>query len=1298
MSDKSFTGYEAIIPGGGLMGKLIRSYDWSPTSVGAIEGWSHSLKTAVSIMLNSRYPMFIWWGEESLNFYNDTYTPILGARHPTALGQPASQIWTDVWDTVSYQVEGVLQSGQAFWNEASMFVLERNGYLEETYFTFSYSPIFDDAGQVSGLLGVITEDTLRVLNDRRIKTLRELAAETLNAKTVKDAGEMAVRVLGNNPHDLPFALLYMVDETDTARLVATTGLDKGLSVSPLTIKLEKEDDLWSLNRALQSGKSQIIQLSESKYGQMPGGAWSEPSQLAVVLPLITSEQTVNGFLIVGVSPYREFDDNYQGFFDLVAGQITTAIANARAYEAEKQRAEALAELDRAKTAFFSNVSHEFRTPLTLMLGPLEDALFDTQAPLPPQQQQRIEVVQRNGLRLLKLVNTLLDFSRIEAGRVQAAYQPTDLATLTTELASVFRSAIEQASLELVVDCPALPEAVYVDREMWEKIVFNLISNAFKFTLEGKITVRLRWHHTVELTVEDTGVGIPPAELPRLFDRFYRVKDSQGRSFEGSGIGLSLVRELVELHQGTIEVMSILDKGSRFTVAIPTGSAHLPSDRILTKFDGTHYSDTSSESVPSQRREPPQRNFALNENPTDLDLASFNANPYVQEALSLLPNSSSSEIQPQVANIPAYCSPNLSAHILLADDNADMRDYLKRLLGCCYQVETVADGVAALDAVRTNPPDLILSDVMMPGMDGFELLRSLRSDPETQEIPIILLSARAGEESRIEGLEAGADDYLIKPFSARELLARIEATLKLAELRKTARRLRSQTETAEANLQNVLSSLRDGFYILDRNWNFVYINNRGLEIIDMKREAVVNRCIWELFTDAVDSDYYHRVHQAMAARITSKFDFYYPAFDRWFEHRVYPVPEGVAVLCADISDRKQIEQEREQLLARETEARSKAEELNRMKDEFLAIVSHELRTPLNPILGWSQLLTAGRLNPEQIAKGITIIQRNAKLQAQLIEDLLDVSRILRGKIELNKVSLNLANLISSAIATVELTARSKSISIIKDFEVDVVVSADAKRLQQVVLNLFSNAIKFTPQAGQITVKLDNIGRSARIQVIDTGQGIELEFLPYVFDLFRQADSASTRNFGGLGLGLAIVRNLIELHNGSIEVESPGKDRGATFTVELPLESTKNNEVLGDSPALNSSVPPKQLQNIKVLAVDDEIDSLSLLAFILEKESAEVTTVTSAKKAIAILSESTFDLLISDIGMPETNGYELMRQIRAMKSPVATIRAIALSAYAGESDRQQALDAGFQRHIVKPFEIDNFISTVTNLLEH
>ena len=683
-------------------------------------------------------------------------------------------------------------------------------------------------------------------------------------------------------------------------------------------------------------------------------------------------------------------------------------------------------------------------------------------------------------------------------------------------------------MKFVVDCPSLPEAVYVDRDLWEKIVFNLISNAFKFTLSGSITVRLRWQKTeVELSVKDTGIGIPPAELPNLFKRFHRVKGSRGRSFEGSGIGLSFVKELVELHQGSIKVFSILDKGSRFTVAIPTGSSHLPSERILDK-------------------------------PSELDLSLENTNSYLKQALGWLQNPVTPQIEREFTmELPTPASCNFPARILLVDDNQDMRDYLARLLDSCYEVETVTDGMAALNAVQNNPPDLILSDVMMPGMDGFTLLRSLREQPQTQEIPIILLSAKAGEESRIEGLEAGADDYLIKPFSARELLARIEATLKLAELRRTARTLRQQTETAEANLQNVLSSLRDGFLTLDRNWCYTYVNDRQLEIISKTREEVMGKNVWHIFPDLVDTEFYDRAEQVMLSRIPLLFEYYYPTWERWFENRIYPIPDGIAILCAEITERKQIEREREQLLIGEKAARNKAEELSRLKDEFLAIVSHELRTPLNPILGWSELLAAGRLDAEQTTRAIDIVRRNAKLQAQLIEDLLDVSRILRGKIKLDLVSVNLVNVIKAAISTVRLTADAKSIELITNFDPDLgSVLGDFRRLQQIIWNLLSNAIKFTPEGGRVTVTLRKVAQNASIEVSDTGEGIEPQFLPHIFDRFRQADSTSTRNFGGLGLGLAIVRYLTKLHHGSISVSSPGEGQGATFTVLLPLEPIAN----------------------------------------------------------------------------------------------------------------------------------------------
>jgi PAS domain S-box-containing protein len=434
-----------------------------------------------------------------------------------------------------------------------------------------------------------------------------------------------------------------------------------------------------------------------------------------------------------------------------------------ARQAQELRAlnERLRELDRLKTEFFSSVSHEFRTPLTLLLDPIEDGLADTTAPLPPAQRERQEVAHRNAMRLLRLVNTLLDFARIEAGRVDAVYEPVDLAALTADLASVFRSAMERAGLTLIVDCPTLAEAVYVDRDMWEKIVLNLVSNAFKFTFEGAITVTLRpAGDTVELRVRDTGTGIAAGELPHLFERFHRVRGARGRTHEGSGIGLALVQELVKLHGGTVGVTSELGRGTTFTVALPVGRAHLPPDRI------------------GATRPRPLRYTALG------------ATPYVEEALRWLPDEAAPDLAaPSRGPLRVRPAPGESdirrARILWADDNADMRDYVRRLLGGSYDVEAVVDGKAALAATRAHPPDLVLADVMMPQLDGLELLRELRRHPETRALPVILLSARAGEESRIEGFEAGADDYLIKPFSARELLARVAAHLEIARLRHQA---------------------------------------------------------------------------------------------------------------------------------------------------------------------------------------------------------------------------------------------------------------------------------------------------------------------------------------------------------------------------------------------------------------------------------------------------------------------------------------------------------------------------------
>ena len=553
------------------MGQRIRAHDWAATPLGPVETWPQSLRSAVSILLPSRAQIVLFWGSELITLYNDAYAPVLGAKHPWALGRPAHECWHEVWHVLGPLFEGVVSTGEAFWAKEHPFFLHRQGFLEETYFDVSYDPVRIEDGSVGGIFCIVSEQTGRVLGERRLHTLRELGTRTATAKNVAEVCWEAAAALALDPADMPYSLLYLFDaQTGRAELIGRGGVALEALACPHEIVLA---DCEALAAACEG---RVIEVETAVFvSQAPETA----AEHVLVLPITLGTQAV-GALVAGVSRFLRLAGDYRDFFDLAAARIAAAIANARAYEEERRRAEVLAELDRAKTTFFSNVSHEFRTPLTLLLSPLEDLLALSESQFLPAHRELLTIMQRNGLRLQKLVNTLLDFSRLEAGRMQAMYEPTDLAALTVDLASTFRSACERAELRLVVDCPMLPAPVYVDQDMWEKVVLNLLSNAVKYTFAGEITITLRQAgDVVELAVRDTGIGIPTAELPHLFERFHRVAGARGRTQEGTGIGLALVQELVQLHGGSVRVESALGRGSTFCVSIPTGMAHLPADRI-----------------------------------------------------------------------------------------------------------------------------------------------------------------------------------------------------------------------------------------------------------------------------------------------------------------------------------------------------------------------------------------------------------------------------------------------------------------------------------------------------------------------------------------------------------------------------------------------------------------------------------------------------------------------------------------------------------------------------------------------
>jgi PAS domain S-box-containing protein len=767
MSVGEESGQRAAFPGTSRMAARMRDFDWASSPLGEPESWPASLTTAVRICLTSRFPMIVWWGPELRFLYNDAYLPLLGTKHP-ALDKPGAQVWAEIWHIIGPMLDSVMTTGEATWSEDLLLPMNRHGYWEETYWTYSYSPVHDDEGTVRAVFTAVTDTTERVIGERRLAILRELGARASVAHTVGEACELVARVLGRAGADVPYAAIHVRDGDGALALAAVTPGGEGAGS-------------WPLAEVLADGVPRTV--AGGTFGALPSGGWSTPPAEAMVLPLPgDAGDAPTGVIVLAASAGHALDESYRTFLGLVAQQTTALVNGAIAYQAQQQRAEELAALDAAKTTFFANISHEFRTPLTLILGPVAE-LREELGDAGDRVREEVEVIHRNALRLGRLVNNLLDFSRIEAGRMQARFEPVDLATFTTELASVFRAAVERAGLAFDVDCGPVGEPVHVDRGLWEKVVFNLLSNAVKFTFDGaiRVTTARDGAHAV-VAVSDTGIGIDAAELPRLFERFHRIPSARARSNEGSGIGLALVRELVGMHGGTVAVESTPGAGTTFRIRLPLGTRHLPAEHVVTQSSAGR-------------------------------AAAETAEPYVQEALRRLPDGGD-------ATRPARAPEAADARVLVADDNADMRDYLVRLLRDDYAVTAVHDGVEAFAAAYREPPDLIISDVMMPRLDGLGLVAELRGDPRTAAVPVLLLSARAGQEAAVDGLAAGADDYLVKPFSARELLARVQATIRLARLRTQHSRWRAA----------MIESLQEGFFVCDSDGHVVEINTAFTELL------------------------------------------------------------------------------------------------------------------------------------------------------------------------------------------------------------------------------------------------------------------------------------------------------------------------------------------------------------------------------------------------------------------------------------------------------------------------------------
>ncbi len=1450
MSEKKFDKYKDniknIFAGGGEMGARMRATDWSQTPLGAIETWSNSLKTAVSICLNSRFPMVIWWGRELVLLYNDGWRPILGAnKDKIALGSRGKDVWAEIWDVLGPMFAQVLDTGEATWNDDGLLLVNRYGFTEEAYFTWSYSPIRDDDGRIGGVFTAVTETTRRVIGERRLRTLRDLGERTAETETADEACAAAIRTLAENPKDLPFAALYLIDrEGKTAELCETAGIEKETLASPKSIEIGGEFDIWNFQKVLRSGKSEIIGELEAKFGKMPGGAWNDAPDKAIVLPLAKAgtSDDLTGFLVAGLSPNLAFDDDYRAFSELVAGHITTVITNARALESEaniryqKTLLEALnesvldgilivspegrmlhfnqhfldiwnfpAEIIESQSDeaalnwaanqtvnpadFLARVSAAYEQPdaqvreeLSMKDGRVYErfgaSIYDGEKRLGwawtfrnITERKRAEL---NSQFLVKLdaqlnrltepeeieqcvvdnlgayfdiercyfghingeqITVIREFSRRGAG-VSADYRLADF--FSPEAIERFCSGIPLIVSDVKTDPRTAESAAnYATPEIRAFITtpvlyqgewvstFNIVSRMPRIWREDELElvreVSVRVYPHIERARAAKALQKSEAHLSVVFarakvglseisvnGRFRRVNDELcrilGRTREEIlKLTVADITHAEDMPPGVKSLNHLIETGEPVSFnkrfLRPNGEI-VWANSTLSLLDVAQNAERTILAVTVDLTERRKAEQAERERNRQLDLL---ARTSQQLILSGKPDTAL--LQTVFDDVRESIGTEFFFNFLIGDEpetlylaasgglSQEQKDFFATIHFGEYLCGMVAERrerciVENLQECEFSEADALRkAGVLCYG--GFPLIAHHRligtiafatrtrthfREGELQMVQTVCDQVAATlERSRIEGQLRESEERFARAFNSSPLSVTITSlkTGKLVEVNETFVELTGYSRaeaigrtTAELGLwsnppdrsKEMTAVLRQGHI---RNIEYVFRMKNGTEIVGLLSAELLE----------IGGE------------------------------------QCALTVIQDITDRKQVEKEREKLLEQEQILRRQAEEANRLKDEFLATVSHELRTPLNAILGWATIVRQNNFDAKIMRRAFEIIERNSRNQNQIISDILDVSRIITGKLKLNLKPLELSKIIRAAIDTVHPAIAAKRIRLETHLEPDfAAIPGDGDRLQQIFWNLLSNAVKFTPEGGSIKVRLEYRQDYAKIVVADSGSGIAPEFLAFVFDRFRQADGSANRAHGGLGVGLAIVRNLVELHGGNVAAESGGQDRGSTFTVHLPLsaryaESDADDLIIftnSEKPSESVDNPRGKLNKLKILIVDDEADALELTAFILTEQGAEVFTADSADKALEILKSENPEILISDIGMPEKDGYQLIREIKKQSDgqnrPAA---AIALTAYAGETDNRRILQAGYQACLPKPVEPAELIEKIIEL---
>ncbi|WVQ90544.1 hypothetical protein IAS59_004324 [Cryptococcus gattii] len=1318
---------------------LMEQTDWSKTPLGPVERWPQSLKTIVGLVLNYPHQCCLWWGEELTLIYNEPYAQAIH-KHPDIFGMSGPVAWSEIWNSIGPLSELVL-SGTPVWKEDDFLLFKQlphqgKGVWEE-YHTWMWVPVLQEDGTFGGLWNATVRTTKKVLAERRTATVREMGQRTSIARTMDEFNAAICEILESNPRDIPFAALYRVESASPSKGKNQTNTAEITKNDPnevqIDVTLVGEVGIPENHPSTPSSMSFPIRQRCSS-SRIPQGLNSSPA-----LSVISSTGGISHSPLGGIGAGEKGHLMRSMSHSFKCKLLTSGIAAVRSYEAERLRLDELAALDRAKSLLFSNVSHELRTPLTLISGPIDDLLMETKD---GPKKEMLLMARRNLRRLSRLVSTLMDVSRLEAGRLKGTFRPVNLGIMTRDLAVLFKSTIEKAKLKYIIELDTSPENVFVDPEHWEKIVFNLIGNAMKYTMTGFVKIDLHYSSgQAILTVQDSGVGIPRSDIHLIGERFHRVQ-SVSRCHEGTGIGLSLTKELISLHGGVLEIESFTEDesvdgshGSTFRVKIPIGSDHLPFEAIDTGRMSNMPQLTYGQGLVDEAMQ-----WVRDRETGSVVSSDESSSARTGESSGM---GSGKPIDP---NTLYFQKEDV---IMLVEDSADTRRYMKSIFSQYCQVVEARDGQEALELCQKRMPDLIISDVMMPRLNGFELLAALKKSKDLNMVPVIMLTARGADESKVSGIMAGAEDYLAKPFNAREIVARAHMQLQLGKKR---RHFEEAFEERTAELRALAEFSPVGIFRADQNGNITFANSAWYKMSGYPmNEPVVD------WVDVIIAP--HELYQ-------------------WpLDHCVDTVSHGSVGLkgllgcVTDITERKAHEESQRRQVIEAEQRRLDAEEAKRQQ-ELLIDITHEIRNPISTLLHCSSLVKTNLLslqeqlhiaiahhlpftptrqlmnNIEEDLEALESIYQCGLTQERISNDVLSLGRIQLDMLQMFDVEFDLTKEAQNIISIFQNEARMKRISLslktgdnIKKLGIRR-VKADLVRLNQITTNLLSNAIRFTsastirrievrtdisfdpPEEGTCAVAKNVLSQPSILkddepvfvflEVADTGPGLSKDECQKLFQRFSQVSPKTHTIFGGSGLGLFVCRKLAELMGGSIEVVSE-RGKGSVFRFYIKAKACRT------SPATNSGLEAEMKAQRKtaryfgltrkphVLIVEDNLINQTVLARQLKHCNLTCDVASNGQEALEKIRKASsigdesedqaFDCVLMDLEMPIMDGLTAVKHIREEENAGKLKKnlVIALTGNARQAQIDLAKMTGMDEVVIKPYRLDDLLQKIDLMMK-